>query len=407
MSDRANSPFDAAEEGLRHVLWAEMNSAGAVHHVELPHGAPAWLITGFEEARAVLADARFVKLGPSSGAFARKLPENVALGIHSHLLYMNPPDHERLRRLVTAAFTRRRVEDLEPFVHKLATDLLDELNSEAGSGEIDLVARYAYPLPMRVIGALLGIPRSQEANFRAWTAPLMSPELVGYDTYAASAHALLGMLRDLISDKRAHPADDLLSALIQARDGADRLTENELTSMVYLLVLAGHETTVNLIANTVFVLLTHLDAMAALRREPEAVDKIVEEALRYDGSTQTTMPSRTIADVEIDGVTIPAHSLVFVSLLAANRDPRHFAQPATFDPARGDQGHLAFGHGIHYCLGAPLARLEARVAVSELVTRFPDIRLTYPQNTLTRTPSVTMNALDSLPVTLLPMSGQV
>jgi cytochrome P450 len=394
------SPFNAAEEGRRHVLWAEMSATSAVHRTVLPHGTPAWLVTGFDEARAVLTDPRFVKLGPSSGAFARKLPEHVAGGIHNHLLYTNPPDHGRLRRLVTAAFTRRRVEQTAPFVRQVTADVLDRLDGDAGNGEIDLAARFAYPIPMAVIGALLGIPAAQQTDFQTWTAPLMSPELVGYDAYAASALPLLDFLRGLIADKRSQPADDLLSALIHARDGNDRLSEDELTSMVYLLVLAGHETTVNLITNTVLALLTHPAALAALRQAPDTIDQVVEETLRYDGSTQTTMPLTTRTDVHVDGVTIPSGSLVFVSLLAANRDPARFTHPARFDPERTDQGHLAFGHGIHYCLGAPLARLETRVAISELVARFPAMRLAVPPRALGRTPSVTMNALDSLPVVL-------
>ncbi|MEW2549310.1 cytochrome P450 [Streptomyces sp. NPDC047002] len=400
----ASDPFNAVEEGRRHVLWARMNATGAVHRAVLPHGAPAWLITGYAEARAALTDARLAKLGPSSGAFARKLPEDVARGIHSHLLYLDPPDHTRLRRLVTTAFTRRRVERLEPYVRDLTARLLDRLGEEAEEGGVvDLVTRYAYPLPMGVIGTLLGVPEGRQADFHAWTAPLMSPEVVGYDAYVASAVPLLDLLRELIARKRAHPADDLLSALVQARDGADRLSEDELTSMAYLLVLAGHETTVNLITNTVLALLTHPDRLTALRRAPEpseAAERVVEEALRHDGSSQTTMPARTTADVRIGGTTIPAGDLVFVSLLAANRDPARFSEPDRFDPDRGDRGHLAFGHGIHHCLGASLARLEARVAVSGLVTRFPGLRLAVHRRALTRTPSVTMNALDSLPVLL-------
>ena len=393
-----NDLFSPTEVDARHAAYARLARLGPLQPVVMPHGSKAWLVTGYEEARALLTDPRVMKLSPSHGAFAKRLPPEVARGIHHHMLYSNPPDHTRLRRLVSGAFTKRRVEHMAPYVEKLTDSLLDGLDTTV---PIDLVAQFSYPIPMAVITALLGIPDRAAADFRRWTAPLMSPELVGYDAYASAATSLLGMLRELVDSKRRRPSDDLLSDLIHERDGDDRLTEDELTSMSYLLVLAGHETTVNLITNTVLALVRHPDQLARLRSAPDIIDAVIEEALRFDGPLQNTMPFKAVVPVEVGDVAIPAGDLLFVSIMAANRDPRRFEEPDLLDVSREQKSHVAFGHGVHHCLGAPLARLEARIAVAKLVERFPDIDLAVPVAELARTPSVTMNALDTLPVSLL------
>ncbi len=262
------------------------------------------------------------------------------------------------------------------------------------------MAEFAYPLPITVICELLGIPEDDRSRFRGWTGPVMLGHLAGPEVYLPAVTELVVYLRELIARKRLDPADDLLSALIGVRDQGDRLSENELTSMVFLLLVAGHETTVNLIANGVRALLANPRQLAAVRAMPELMDAAVEELLRFDGPLQSAVPAGTSEDVELAGVRIPAHEVVIISLLAANRDGRHYPEAGRLDLFRADSSHLAFGYGIHHCLGAPLARLEARIALSSLIGRFPGLRLAVPEEKLDRLPGLLMNALAELPVHL-------
>jgi cytochrome P450 len=391
------SPFEAVAEGDRHTRYAALSAEGPVHRVVLPHGRSAWLVTDYTLARQLLTDPRLVKLGPASGAFANRLPPPLARGIHTHLLYSNPPDHTRLRRLVSPFFTPGRVKEMTPGVTALTEEILDALEPDV---PVDLVERYAYPVPLRIIGSVLGMTEDQQRDLRRWTVPLMSPENVGYAAYAQAAQALLALLRQLVDEKRTTPSDDLISTLVQARDGDDRLTGDEVTSMAYLLLLAGHETTVNLITNCVKALLIHPEQGGLALNDSARIETVVEETLRYDGPVQNTMPARAEADLEVGEATIAAGELVFVSILAANRDAERFERPDTFDSSRATEGSLAFGHGVHYCLGAPLARLEARIAVGALMRRYPRTTLAIPPGDLRRVPSVTMHALEALPVVL-------
>ncbi|OLT14808.1 hypothetical protein BJF78_17355 [Pseudonocardia sp. CNS-139] len=390
-------PFRATAEGVRHQVYRALAERGPIQRITGPAGRNAWFVTGYAEARALLSDARVVKTGAGRGAFHRQLPPEIARSIHTHLLSVNPPDHTRLRRLVSGAFTRRQVERLEPHVRRITDELLAPLGAD---DVVDLVPAFAYPLPVRVICALLGIPPSAEDELQGRTRSLMAPALSGYDAYLADARALVAFVGEQVEEKRRHPGDDLLSALIAARDGSDRLSEDELIGMVYLLFVAGHETTVNLVGNGVLALLTHPDQLALLRAEPDRADAAVEELLRFDGPVQTTMTAEAAERIEIGGVTIGAGELVYVILMAANRDPGRFPEPERLDIGRETAGHLAFGHGIHHCLGAPLARLEGRIALGTLVARYPRIALARPAAELVRTESVLVNGLESLPVRL-------
>jgi cytochrome P450 len=228
----------------------------------------------------------------------------------------------------------------------------------------------------------------------------VAPGIFSFEEYEAAAVAILDFTRRLIEEKRRVPQDDLLSDLIAARDGEERLTEDELTSMVFLLVIAGHETTVNLIANGVRALLTHPDQLTLLRTDPALLEPAIEELLRYDGPVQNTLPYWTAEPIEVGGTTIAAGEIVVVSLNAANRDPAQFPLADRLDVTRQEAGHTAFGHGLHYCVGAPLARLEARIAIGALLDRFPALRLDAPADSLTRVPSMIMNGLASVPVRL-------
>jgi cytochrome P450 len=403
----AVSLFTAPSDADRRAALATLAAAGPAVRVPLPGGRYGWLVTGYADVREVLADPHVVRDGTGvAGPLVDELPPGVAEGLFRHMLNQNPPDHGRLRRLVSAAFTRRRVEAMAPRIQQLTDALLDRLRATAPHDRpVDLVAALAAPLPVRVIGDLLGVPEHDFPRFRAWTRPLVTGALAGRDAYVEAAVGMLGLLRDLVANRRLTPGDDLLSALVAARDGTDgmgddRLDEDELTSAGFLLLAAGHETTVNLIANGVHALLTHPGQLALLRERPDLLPAAIEELLRHDGPVQVTLPYVASAPVHVGGVTIPAGEIVVPSLTAAGRDPARFRGPERVDVTRGDSGHVAFGHGIHHCLGAPLARLEGRIAIGTLLARFPDLRPAVPAAALVRTPGLLMNGFAELPVLL-------
>jgi cytochrome P450 len=352
-------------------------------------------VTSYEYARATLTDPRLATTEP---LFAEQLPPALRAAVESQMLNVDPPEHTRLRRLVTAAFTRRRVERLAPGVQQLADALLDPLIERAGTG-FDLIAEFTYPLPVAVICELLGVPPSERDSFRKWTSALVNATVLGPDALIEANAGMVEHLRTLIAAKREQPADDLISALIAVRDGSDQLSEDELTSMMHLLIVAGHETTANLIANGVRALLAQPGAWERLTAEPEGVPNVVEEVLRFDGPLQTTPKRRARESFEMGGVTIEKGDMVLVGLLAANHDTSAMPDAEMFDPARAPSSHLAFGHGIHFCLGAPLARLEAQIALSSLLIRFPALQLTVPKEEIVTTPGLLMNAMEALPVT--------
>jgi cytochrome P450 len=268
---------------------------------------------------------------------------------------------------------------------------------EAGA-EVDLIDAFAGPLPITVICELLGVPSESHAAVRGWAGPLLAGRFVGYEAYSRAAGEFVDFLHVLLADKRRQPVDDLLSALVEVRDGEDRLSEDELTSMVQLLLLAGHETTVNLIANGVNALLADSGQLALLRAEPDRLPAAVEELLRFDSPAQVPIPAITAEPIEVAGQPIPAGENIVIALLAVNRDPARFTDPDVLDLTRDDGGHLAFGHGVHHCLGAPLARLEARIALGALLDRFDDLVLAVPRDSLERLPSLIINRLAVLPV---------
>ena len=393
-------PFVATVDGARHAAYDELNRQGPIHRMTVPAGGEAWMVTSYQVARVALQDPRLVKSPAGGGPYNGQLPTEITSAIDRHLLASDPPDHGRLRRLVSAAFTRRRSELLAPRIQQLTDDLLDALPGH-GPGPVDLITEFAYPLPITVICELIGIPERDRGQFRGWTGPLVGGRMAGFQAYSAALTAFVGYLRDLLADKRRNPADDLLSALLAVRDEGDRLSEDELTSMVFLLLIAGHETTVNLIANGARALLTHPDQLAALRDEPDRLGAAVEELLRFDGPLQSALPLQAAAELELGGRRISAGETVVISLLAANRDRSRLPDADQLDLLRPETtANLAFGHGIHYCLGAPLARLEGRIALGSLITRFPKLRLAVPAADLARTPGLLMNGLVDLPVLL-------
>ncbi|WP_208778653.1 cytochrome P450 family protein [Streptomyces griseorubiginosus] len=374
-----------------HPVYARLRERGPVHRVRLP-GVDAhhetWLVVGYEEARAALADPRLSKDGSKIGMLF--LDEEL---IGKYLLGTDPPQHTRLRSLVSRAFTMRRVELLRPRIQEITDDLLDAMLPR---GRADLVESLSYPLPITVICELLGVPEMDRSEFRKISTEAVAP------TDSASEHAafvrLAEYLTELIEDKRcAGPSGDLLSDLIRttAEDG-DRLSAGELRGMAFVLLIAGHETTVNLITNAVHALLTHPDQLAALRADMDLVDGVVEETLRWEGPVENATFRFAAETLEIAGTKIVRGDAVMVGLTAADRDAGRYPDPDRFDPRRDTRGHLAFGHGVHYCLGAPLARLEARTAIRTLLERAPALAPDGPPGAWL--PGMLMRGVRSLPI---------
>ena len=360
-------------------LFAEVRERGAVHAVTLADGHDAWLVVGYDEARVALNDPRLSKdmtaaLALSSEVVAEGLP---GPSFARHMLNVDPPDHTRLRRLVAAAFSVRRVEALRPRVHAVVDDLLDEIAAVGPDSQVDLVATFAFPLPFTVIAELLGVPEPDRARLGAGLTELLRPTTTPAEHARAKAASdeVVAMLGALVDEKQRTPGDDLVSALIDARDGDERLTQQELLSTIFQLIVAGHDTTTSLIGNGVVALLRHPGQLALLRSDPDRVPAAVEELLRYDAPVPHSTFRYATEPVEVAGATIPAGAQVIICLAAANRDGDRYADPETLDIDRPYVRHLAFGHGIHFCLGAALARMEADTALRSLLHRFPQLRL--------------------------------
>ncbi|WP_330267636.1 cytochrome P450 [Streptomyces griseorubiginosus] len=369
--------MDPADGLLDHPydVYRRLRDTAPVHRIAGPDGTPAWIVTRYEDVRAALADPRLSldKRHATAGTYKGfALPP----ALDANLLNMDPPDHTRIRRLVGRAFTPRRIEGLRTPIRRTADRLLDALGDH---GTTDLIASYAAPLPITVICDLLGVPDEHRMDFRVWTDTLVAPDpAAGPGAAKEAVVAMLGYFTRLLADKRRAPADDLLSDLIAVRDEGDRLSEDELMSLAFLILFAGYENTVQLIGNAVLALFQHPEQLAALRRDPARLPAAVEEFLRYEGPALLAIRRFPVEDVTIGGVTVSAGETVWVSPSAANRDPARFPDPDRLDLTRDASGHLSLGHGIHYCLGAPLARAETEIALTALLERFPDLTLTDP-----------------------------
>ncbi|WP_280336459.1 cytochrome P450 family protein [Nocardia wallacei] len=363
-----------------HRYYARWRERGPVHRVRLADGLTGWVIISYAEARAALTDSRLRKnVTGMYEIFRRQQRSSVVVNadteaLGSHMLNSDPPDHTRLRKLVTKAFTPRRVAALRPRIEEITAGLLDGM---ARHDRVDLLAAFANPLPVVVICELLGVPYDDRTDFQSWSRVLVG-SVGGVAERNVASVAMSEYLRALIADKRREPGDDLLSGLVHVRDDGDRLSESELVAMAFLLLVAGHETTVNLIGNGTYALLRNRSQFDALRADPAGIPAAVEEFLRYDGPVGWATVRYTEEPVEIGGVRIDAGELVYVALAAANHDPARYADPEQLDITADVAGHLAFGHGIHFCVGAPRARLEAEVAFTRLLGRFPNLELARP-----------------------------
>jgi cytochrome P450 len=367
-------------------LFAAVRELGAVHPVTLADGHDAWLVVGYDEARTALNDARLSKdmhaaQATGGAVVAEGLP---GPSFARHMLSVDPPDHSRLRRLVSAAFTPRRVEELRPRVQAIVDDLLDAVAAAGPDARIDLVTAYAFPLPFTVICELLGVPEPDRADLGRGLTAMLVPTLTPaeYARAKEASDSVVAMLEALVDGKQAEPGSDLVSGLITARDGDEHLSTQELLSTIFQLIVAGHDTTASLIGNSVVALLEHPEQLDQLRADPAKLAVAVEELLRYDAPVPHSTFRYAVAPMDIGGVTIPAGAQVIISLAAACRDRGRFADPDELDISRAESRHLAFGHGIHHCLGAPLARMEGQLALGSLLRRFPELRLAGPHDQL-------------------------
>ncbi|WP_309238675.1 cytochrome P450 family protein [Actinoplanes aureus] len=356
-----------------------------------------WLVTRYGDVRSALTDSRLSLAKSVSRVGYRGFALPPALD--ANLLNMDPPDHTRLRRLVSKAFTARKIESMRQQVQHVTDQLLDAVPTD---GPVDLIAALAAPLPMIIIGDLLGVPDRDRENFRSWANALLVPNQAGPVTPARAVDHLQDLLSTLIATHRTSPDGTLLSDLVRVRDAGDELSEDELTSLAFLILLAGYETTVHLIGNGIVTLLQHPRELDRLRRDPSLVPLAVEEVMRFAAPNPYAIRRFARQDFAIGGAQIRAGDTVLLLLAAAHRDPDRFTNPDELDITRIDNGHLGFGHGIHYCLGAPLARLQAQTAIGSVLTRFPHLRLAVAVDELQWRASFRSRGLLALAVTTTP-----
>ncbi|MEU9361200.1 cytochrome P450 [Streptomyces sp. NPDC048301] len=373
--------------------YAAMRSACPVQAVPSGSGGRlSYLVTGYAEAREALAEARLSK--DTAAFFAGKgSKRRLHPAVAHNMLSSDPPEHTRLRKLVTRAFTTGAVAELRPFIAKVTDDLLDEWPVDE---PFDFVTGLAVPLPVIVICELLEVPEADRPDVQRWSGDLFAAGQPG--VIDAASHSLADYMTDLIAAKRRHPGSSLLDRLISARDGDDRLSEEELVSLAVLLLVAGHETTTNFLGNATLSLLQHPAELDRLRQNPDNIPTVLDELLRFDSPVSTATFRYTTEAITLGGTDIPTGAPVLVALGAANRDPERFPSPDQLDANRDAAGHLAFGHGIHRCVGAPLAKAEAEIALRAVLTRFPGLRLAVPSDQLQWRHTRLVRGLTSLPV---------
>ncbi|MEV0594508.1 cytochrome P450 [Nonomuraea cavernae] len=401
MVERGRCPFDPPPGLL------ERRGQDAVQPLQLLNGARAWLVTGFEEARTVLSDARFsadrvrhreaTSLQPHEVAEfeAGTLPPGPAVESREDgfFVFMDPPEHTRIRRLLTGQFTVRRMRALEDRVTEIAVEHIEAM--KAAGTEADLVPAFALPLPSLIICELLGVDYADRAEFQERTAIGLNANATAEERAVASAE-LYAFMQRLVADKRANPADDLLSGLVH--DADPPLTDAQLVDVALVLLGAGHETTANMLGLSAFALLEHPDQLAALCADPDLIDNAVEELLRYLTIIQLGVSRVTTEPVTLGGADIPAGATVVIATPEVNRDPQQWPDPDRLDVKRPRTPHLAFGHGVHQCLGQQLARIEMQVGLRELITRLPDLRLTVPAEQVPLRDEMLIFGVHALPV---------
>jgi cytochrome P450 RapN len=388
-------PFGPAERLDLDPQYSALRAERPLVRVRMPYGGEAWLAIRHEAVRIVLADPRFSR----AATVGKDVPRTQPLIQHDpSILGMDPPEHSRLRKLVAKAFTARHVQNLRPRVQEIIDDLLDTM---IGAGPpADLAESLSWPLPITVICELLGVPTADRESFRRWTDLMLATEGTDPALIDDARTSLNAYLAELIAQRRANPTDDLLGQLVVARDEGDRLSERELVMFGVTLLIAGHETTANQTGNFVYTLLSDRRLWQALVDEPELVPAAVEELMRFIPLGASAAFARIAKeDVDVDGQVVRAGEAVLVQLGSANRDESVFPHPDKIDFGRAENPHIAFGHGVHHCLGAPLARLELRMAVGTLVRRLPGLRLAVPSEDVRWRSDRLVRGVQALPVT--------
>ena len=377
-------------------FYAQLRSEAPVYRTKLPDRRDAWLVTRYDDVLAVLKDERFGK----DKINARNPPwlPGMLKALMRNMLDVDVPDHTRLRGLVQKVFTVRLIENLRDRIQGLADELLNQVQTER---RMDLIRDYAIPIPTTIIAELLGVPVKDRHKFHRWSSSAISSTSSRWGMVFALPHgiAFLRYIRNLVKARRVNPEEDLVTALVRAEEAGDQLNEDELVAMIFLLPVAGHETTVNLIGNGTLTLLENPDQMNRLRDNPALIKTAVEELLRYNGPLETATERYARTDTTVAGVTIPRGELVLAVLASANRDEQQFEHADRLDLGREPNPHVAFGFGIHYCLGAALARLEGQIAIATLLRRNPNLKLAIPSNTLRWRRGLVLRGLESLPVT--------
>lgn len=381
-------------------FYAQLRDQAPVFPVKLPTRQRAWLITRYDDVLNALKDERLAKdprraMTPEQ---LKKLPwvPSMFKPLERNMLDLDSPDHTRLRALVHKAFTPRLIEQMRDQIQALTDELLDKAEQNGG---MDLIADFALPLPLTMIGRILGVPAQDNPKFHRWTKTLISGGASrNLFVLIPSVMRFMGYMKKLIKERRANPTDDLITALVQAKDGSDQLSEDEILAMIFLLLIAGHETTVNLIGSGSLALLEHPDQLALLRNEPSLIKTAIEELVRFVCPVEMATERYTREALTIAETTIPRGELVMAVIGSANRDPNYFDNPDELDITRTNNKHLAFGHGPHYCLGASLARLEGQIAINTLVQRMPNLRLNIAQDQIRWRGTFVLRGLEALPV---------
>jgi cytochrome P450 PksS len=391
---------DATFKANPFPFYAQLRAEAPVFPVMLPTKQRAWLITRYDDVLNVLKDERFAKDRRNAMTLEqlKKSPwvPSVFKPLERNMLDLDSPDHTRLRALVHKAFTPRLIEQMRDQIQDLANDLLDTVEPK---GSMDLIANFALPLPLTMIGRILGVPAEDNHKFHRWCKTLISAGTNrNLFVLIPNIMAFMRYLKKLIKERRANPKEDLITALVQAKDGSDQLSEDEILAMIILLLIAGHETTVNLIGSGSLALLEHPDQLAQLRSEPALIKTAIEELVRFVCPVEMATERYAREDSTIAETIIPRGELVMAVIGSANRDANYFDNPDALDITRKNNKHLSFGLGAHYCLGAPLARLEGQIAISTLIQRMPNLQLSIPPDQLRWRGTFVLRGLEALPV---------
>lgn len=373
-------------------VYSKLRSMDPIHQVQFPDGQRGWLVTSYEDGAAVLKDQRFIK--DFSKLYGSSMDQMSVFT--QNMLFSDPPDHKRLRGLAQKAFTPKMIAGMRGRIEEITEELVEGM---AGKEQVDLIDEFAFPLPIIVICEILGVPSADRDKFRRWSNSLIEGTSgeAGVSVYEHMTQ-FVQYLGQWFAKVREQPGEDLISKLIIAEEEGDRLTEKELYGVVSLLIIAGHETTVNLIGNTVLSLLSFPEQQKLLKEKPELIAQALEESLRYNGPVEFSTSRWANEDMEFGGKQFHRGDLVVVSLNSANHDPARFTDPETFDITREKSPHLAFGMGIHFCLGAPLARLEGEIAITKLLDRFPAMKLAVDESELDWRPGMIVRGVKKLPL---------